>query len=353
MGKHVIFLLHGMGTHTEDWSNKAIKEFKANARAIGYPMSLTDDFEFVEISYDHLFLDYINAHNKNAEQITTFMTTAQIGAMKSVFRGLFEYATGSLDNEEFVTSALGDVFLYRLSDYANVVRTYILQVITATLNVRGKPPWSVIAHSMGTRVIHDAMDEFTADVTNRNVFGKPVALAMVANVTHLLAYNPSTLWRKTRVFPAKAPSKGACLRYVNALHPADPFTWIREFDPVPEWGNNAEFSGRYRNTQIGFKELTRGNSHSFTGYLEHPRVAADICWALGTGNTGEPAFDDEKLTNRLKTYSNRTISENAEKTWKMAKKLKQERDLTSFWEFVRALNDFESFIQKFSESLTD
>lgn len=354
MSKHIIFVLHGMGTHAAGWSNDAVKELKANAKAIGYPQDLNNDFEFVEINYDHVFIDYINAHNKNAKQITTYMTTAQLGSLPSFFRGLFEYAAGSLKNEDFVVSALGDVYLYRLTDYANVVRTFILKTITDTLNaLDGKPPWSVIAHSLGTRVVHDALDEFMASNSNRNVFGKPVAVAMIANVTHLLAYSPSTLWKNTKVWPSKKITKGACFRYVNALHPADPFTWVREFDPTPAWGDNAEYGGSYRRPDIQLKELTRANSHSFTGYLENPRVAAAICWALGAGTTGKPVYDEDKLTSRLAKYSQNTIGGKAEKTWKQAQKFKQQRDLSSFTEFTKALDEFESFLKKFGESLMD
>ncbi|MEM6484714.1 MAG: hypothetical protein AAF662_07005 [Pseudomonadota bacterium] len=353
MNKHIIFLLHGMGTHEAGWSKEAVKSFKANAKAIDYPVSINDNFEFVELNYDHLFLEYIDQHNKNAAQITSYMSTGQIGG-NTVFRGLFDYATGSLKNEKFVVSALGDVYLYRLSDYAAAVRTFVLSEITKTLNAKpDKPAWSVISHSLGTRVIHDAMDEFVSSPTNISVFGKPVSLAMIANVVHLLAFSPTRLWKDTRVWPSRSIIKGACSRYVSALHPADPFTWIREFDPTPEWGNNAEYAGQYRRTALGLKELTRANSHSFAGYLENPKVAADLCWALGTENTGKPPFDPTKLEKRLENYSKQTIGGTSEKAWKKAQELRQKRDLTSFTEFVRALDEFQSFLKKFSESLTD
>jgi hypothetical protein len=354
MDKHIVFLVHGMGSHEAGWSGEAVAAFKANAKAIDYPLAVADEFEFVEINYDHLFIDYIRQHNKNAEQLASYMTSAQLGASNSLFRGLFEYAAGGLKNEEFVVGALGDVYLYRLADYANAVRSFVIAEITKTLNARiGKPAWSVIAHSLGTRVMHDALDEFLASDSNRSVFGKPVAVAMVSNVVHLLAYSPSRLWKKTIVWPSKSIIKGACFRYVNALHPADPFTWMREFDPTPDWGNNAEYAGQYRRPAIALKELTRANSHSFTGYLENPRVAADICWALGTKNKDAPPYDPEKLARRLQAFSEKTIGGNGEKAWKKAQELRQKRDLTSFWEFVRALDEFESFLKKFAESITD
>lgn len=355
MKKHIVFLIHGMGSHSAGWSSDAISSFKANASAVGYPQDLDADFEFFEINYDHLFIEYINAHNKNSEQLATYMTTAQLGARPStLFRGIFEYAAGSLSNEKFAVNALGDVYLYRLADYANVVRTFVLGEITETLENQSEiPRWSVIAHSLGTRVIHDALDEFVASPSNRNVFGKPVAVAMIANVTHLLAYSPSRMWKKSNVWPSSAIKEGACYRYINALHPADPFTWVREFDPTVDWGDNAEYGGAYRRPDIQIKELTRANPHSFAGYLENPRVSAAICWGLGAGQTGKPVFDEGKLTARLAEYSEKTIGGKAERAWKKAQKLKQERDLTSFTELIKALDEFESFLKKFSESLTD
>ena len=353
MSKHVIFVIHGMGSATADWSKDAIKKFKANASAIKYPLSLKDDFEFIEINYDHLFLQYITQHNKNAQELSTYMTTAQLGGASSFFRGLFEYSASSLSNEDFVVSALGDVYLYRLAEYSNVVRSFVIQEITSNLASRDHPQWSVIAHSLGTRVIHDSLDEFLSKETNRDVFGKPVGLAMIANVVHLLAYSPSTLWKKTRVYPHRWRHHGGCYRYVNALHPADPFCWVREFDPTPDWGDNAEYSSRYLKPDIKLKELTRGNSHSFEGYLENPRVSAAICWALGTGDTAAPAYDEQKLIARQAKYAQSTLGGNAEKAWKKAQKLKMQRDLTSLREFVAALHELEAFIKNFGESLTD
>ncbi len=351
MGKHVVFLLHGMGSHESGWSRPAVKALKTNAKSISYPLKMTTDFEFIEINYNHLFLEYLESHNKEAAKLTSYMTTHQVGKPGTFFRGLLEYATGSLPNEKFVVAALGDVYLYRLTDYMHVVRTYVLEKITSVLEAKGKPEWSVIAHSLGTRVIHDVLDEYVDTPANLTIFGKPVALAMISNVTHLLAYTPSKLWRDTKVWPHKNLRRGACYRYVNALHPADPFTWVREFDPTPEWGNNAEYSGLFKKPMMGIKELTRGNSHSFEGYLENPNVSAEICWALGTGNTAKPPYDPAKLDAAMEKYSGRTVGGVSDKAWEKAEKLKQERDLTSAWEFVRAIDDFESYLKKFGETL--
>ena len=351
MGKHVVFLLHGMGSHKKGWSKPAIKALKANATALGYPLKLTTDFEFIEINYDHNFLDYLEQHNKEANTLSTYMTMHQLGKPDTIFRGLWEYASGSLSNEKFVIAALGDVYLYKLTNYQDKVRNFVLTTITRTLEAKGKPEWSVLAHSLGTRVIHDVLDEFVATWSNLNDFGKPMALGMISNVTHLLALDPSTLWKETRVWPHSTIKQGPCYKYVSALHPADPFTWIKEFDPTPDWGNNAEYSGLYRKPSIGIKELTRANSHSFEGYLEHPKVAADILWAFGTGTTDAPAFDPDKLDTSMSKYASKTLGGASDKVWKKAENLKQERDLTSKREFVRAINDFEKFIKKFGESL--
>lgn len=353
MSKHIVFVVHGMGTASTGWSTSAIKALKDNAKAIKYPLDIKNDFEFIEINYDHIFLSYINQHNKNAKSLATYMSTGQLGAASSFYRGLFEYAAGSLKNEDFVVSALGDVFLYRLSDYSEVVRNFVISTFTTELNKRGRPRWSVIAHSLGTRVVHDALDDFLSTANNRNVFKKPVALCNIANVIHLLAYSPSTLWKKTGIWPSKLTTKGACFRYVNALHPADPFTWVREFDPTPDWGNDAEYSGLYMRPAIALKEITRANTHSFEGYLENPKVSAAICWALGTANTLKPPYDPDELIKRTAKYAQKTIVGQAEKAWKKAEKLRQERDLTSFRNFVSAISDFEKFIKSLGESILD
>lgn len=353
MSKHVVILLHGMGTQTKGWSAEAVSALKKNATAIKYPRSMTDDFEFIEINYGHLFDEYVDQHNKNAESLAGLMTSKQIGAASSFFRGLFEYGASSLSKEDFVVSALGDVFLYRLSEYSEVVRTFIIKEITKTLNDKGRPQWSVIAHSLGTRVIHDALDDFLEDGNNRAIFKKPVSLSMISNVVHLLAYSPSKLWRNTGVWPDKRVTKGACFRYMTALHPADPFTWIREFDPTPDWGDNAEYGGQYFQAPISFKEISRPNTHSFTGYLENPKVSAAVCWALGRGNSFDPVYDQDALIRRTAKYAKNTVNGNVEKVWKKARKLRDERNLTAFREVVGAIDDLEKFIGNFGDSLFD
>lgn len=353
MSKHVVFLLHGMGTHSAGWSNDAISALKKNATAIRYPQSLSNDFEFIEINYGHLFDEYVTQHNKNADSLAGLMTSKQIGAASSFFRGLFEYAASSLNKEEFVVSALGDVFLYRLSEYSEVVRSFIIKEITSKLNERSRPQWSVIAHSLGTRVIHDAMDDFLESGNNRAIFKKPVSLSMISNVVHLLAYSPSRLWRRTGVWPDKRVTMGACFRYVTALHPADPFTWIREFDPTPDWGNNAEYGGQYFQAPISFKEITQANTHSFTGYLENPKVSAAICWGLGRGNSFDPVYDQDALIRRTAKYAEKTVQGNVEKVWKKARNLRDERNLTAFREVVGAIDDLEKYIGNFGASLFD
>ena len=54
----------------------------------------------------------------------------------------------------------------------------------------------------------------------------------------------------------------------------------------------------------------------------------------------------------MASYSERTADGASDKVWKKAKKLKEGKDLTSFREFVSAINEFEFFIKKMGESLT-
>ena len=60
VSKHIVFTIHGMGTHKTGWSKPAVKALKANALSIGYPLKLSSDFEFIEINYNHLFQEYLD-----------------------------------------------------------------------------------------------------------------------------------------------------------------------------------------------------------------------------------------------------------------------------------------------------
>ena len=62
---------------------------------------------------------------------------------------------------------------------------------------------------------------------------------------------------------------------------------------------------------------------------------------------------NDELIKRTAKYAQKTIVGQAEKAWKKAEKLRQERDLTSFRNFVNAISDFEKFIKSLGESILD
>ncbi|MFK7860685.1 MAG: hypothetical protein AB8B64_17835 [Granulosicoccus sp.] len=353
MNRHVVFTVHGMGQHTDNWSTPGIDCFQAVADAIGYPKDIKDSLEFVEINYNHLFEEYLAQNKKQSESLTSFIEKSASINRSSFYKGLHDYASEVPDNDNFVVNALGDVFLYRATEYEHVVTSFVTSTIVNTLNNMGNShKWSLIGHSLGTRVVHDAASILLSDTQFINAYGKPTCIAMIANVCHLLAYRPSELWSKTPVFPSDSLD-GGCFRYVNAMHPLDPFMWIRPFIPTSQWGSGASSRAEYLNVAILEGDLKRQNPHSFAGYLENPRVVAALCQGLGTKSRRQKAFDRKKLSAVIKEYESATLTGNVAAIRDKAMELRERRSAAGFREFVGALREFEAFLNTLGISLSE
>lgn len=353
MATHVVFTLHGMGEHKTGWSKEGVERFQEVAREIGYPEDELDSLEFVEINYNHLFIEYLKQHELESGNLASFVEKFASIGRSSFYKGLYDYAASVPDGDDFVVNALGDVFLYRATEYEQVVISFVTHFISKTLkDTADVRAWSLIGHSLGTRVLHDSVDVLMDDPEFFTAFGKPTCIAMIANVCHLLAYRPKDLWERSRVFPNDSLDSGGCFRYVNAMHPLDPFMWIRPFTPTPLWGQGASGKADFLNVDIRDSDLRRNNPHSFAGYVENPRVAKALCQGLGTRNSHIPAFRESDLASAMTRYEGQTLKGQVATVRQSAIRLRDQRSSRSFKEFVTTLREFEVFLGTLGISLS-
>ena len=281
MAKHIVFLIHGMGQHyNEDngkdgWSKDGIAALRKGATSLKYRGTFKDDYIFVPISYSDVFDKYLEDYkdevdkmmnSPSAQLITIVAKKNKLGA---AFMKLVKQAPS---NKNFVVSHFGDVLFYSTTHLGGKVRTHIRKTIIENIQKYPSLSWSIVAHSMGTRVCHDVLQGTFAKPEAYASYGKPFMFMAMGNVIELMhPHSTNSLYSNTRVYPSGTRRKGACLQYVNACHPLDPFTWLRHFDPPATWGDG-QTDDRYHEPAIRRRHIIDWNTHAFSQYLSHPRV---------------------------------------------------------------------------------
>ncbi len=196
--------------------------------------------------------------------------------------------------KNFWWTHVADVALYRcFPTYREAVRAAVMDAVVTAITPRvgaGDTNLSVLAHSLGTSVMHDTLHILGSRQT---LGGKPNAflatnfrfenIIMVANVSRLLQTDDADVQPvyKSIVRPGKRGQAGSyCQRYLNFRHEADPFTFPRMFEPEG-WDPK-----RYGNELI--RHYWQPNIHDVGHYLLNPRVHIPILRALTTQKTITP-----------------------------------------------------------------
>ena len=270
--KHALFLVHGMGVHQgPQWSANVWNKLVECSRR--YPhfqntKPLDDYAEPVPVQYDHLIQ---NALNRWAAQAVDFGNFAQANALPG--GDSLNWLAGVSGLEPgFEISHVADVVIYRFLGHESSqiranIQLKIFQTVQSRLAQDPDAKFSVMAHSLGTSVAHDALAEIgTAPMigTNVNAFQssqfKFESIHMLANVSRLLQTQPKVYESVVR------PGTGAaqnCRRMYSYRHELDPFTLPKPFTPVT-WGN--AFRGKR------LSHYRAWNIHGWLHYLDNPRV---------------------------------------------------------------------------------
>lgn len=282
MNKHILFLIHGIGSHESSWSeelNGPIETLKQVSRQYQYFKQAGQDpfgerVECVSVHYDDVFRDMIDKWKKDAGSITPFDPT-----------GVFKDGMGwlsSASDEAFWWSHLADLAMYRCFPlYRQAVRITVIkqlaEVIERAVKANGAAYCSVLAHSMGTAVAHDCLHllgtKQWADGPHANVLGPThwrfQNIFMAANTSRLLQTDDQEMKKAYESIVRPGPledSKSYCFAYWNFRHEADPVPSPKRFEPIG-WSN-------YDNVVI--RHYYEFNVHNLSHYLLHPRVHIPI-----------------------------------------------------------------------------
>ncbi len=268
----VLFLIHGMGVHGQDWADSVkdkLNEVATRYAAFQSGPSLSARIDLAPITYDSVFADLLTQWNDSADALRQHITAHNIPVADVV-----TWLEGASESERnFFWTHMVDVLLYRYFTIKTTeVRARVLQQITSKLSALmtgGEPvDASVLAHSMGTSVAHDSLSrlgQFPIGDNQAFMVGnfRFTNFFMLANVSRIL--ETDSLVYQSVVHPLSAGAQNAyCSRYYNYRHRFDPIPAARAFLP-PVWGQDYHASENLTH----FRDF---NIHGFEHYLDHPAV---------------------------------------------------------------------------------
>lgn len=337
MAKHVIFVVHGIGTHGVEFHKSAIQALKASRRSLcgTTDADFNKRFEIVQLRYDDILQNYIAAYNSRSEALSAIGVP---GHAPDMVRNVVTLASSGVDDNNVWIHNWGDVVLYLMTELGFLIQEKLWNRIIRKLNQRGLPSYTIIAHSLGTRVIHDILQRAFSDDTGGayRLFGKPRALVQIANTVRLTSFDEGHL-RQTSVYPSRDEQDGACYQYLNVWHPLDPIARIRQFQRsrYPVYAQATGFSDVETRVSdvIEIKEV-----HSLARYLEIPDVAAAVLNAIERISFSVPGpIDAEAVADARSRYEQTTVSGQ----WEAALETLETFDLTSIesWKEIRDLQE--------------
>lgn len=339
MGKHVIFLVHGMGVYSKksdnsdrwkpdfSWHDKQkeiLSELFATYPEINSGKSFDDTFDLNYIHYDEVFTTVLNKWSERADEILNTVTGDALEFGKKIVGWM---KNGKL-LEDFFYTHFGDVLLYRYFDHFQqaVLATVQRQMMEKIVTDAGiQPAWSIIGHSLGTKVVHDSVESLYSDSTiNIGDEIKPATvIALIANVCDVLERQGEDVYN-TSIFPSlDTANNSACRHLVSTSHKWDFFTQVDPYKPSGGRWTEARDSGRFINFR-GFDTIDLNakdwwNVHSFYNYMRHPGIFVPVFMKM----LGLPSyiFPKTKLDEEVRKFElENSIDEALDSRFDQAKK---------------------------------
>jgi hypothetical protein len=300
MSKHVLFLVHGMGVHKKgSWANSVIKKLKDSSKKYSYfrESKLEDEVKFVPISYDNIISsEVLKKWQEDASKISDF--AKENGLEDNDALNWLKNAGKTEKN--FLWSHVADVIIYRFFRIYRVriqmaVVKQIADEVDRQIREFRKARCSVLAHSLGTAVVHDSLHYLGTEKWggSTNIIypthWRFQSIFMIANTSRLLQTEPKAYNSIVKPGPNLDSGSYFC-KYFNFRHELDPVPFPRMFDPVG-WGS------AYQSFVV--RHYWNWDIHGFEHYLDNPRVHIPILRAI----TSEWAVSDQEEVAAVENYS--------------------------------------------------
>lgn len=304
--KHLIFLIHGMGTYVKEneknqrvpddaWFKSAEKSIKSayNSHEFLKKRKFEDHFEFYHLNYDHHFNRALQTTESTLNDLSRVITGKRLLSKATKFVS----DAAELDSNFFWTHAF-DVILYKfLPQMRENIRVDVATTIFDQVVARQANGFSIIAHSLGTAVAQDVLISIHREILKNPetlaTFPQARIVAMIANVANVLSDNPAASY-SSALTPGESRSLAS---YLNATHELDPFTAVCPFNPrgIDTWDEVSSPDNWHRyypapklkhynskllsgdDEKLTFAEMV---PHQFAHYFASPKVHLPIFYEI-------------------------------------------------------------------------
>jgi hypothetical protein len=282
----LVILVHGMGVHPAGWSKGVQDKLDEVSQEFAFFANkpLASQVEYAEVGYDDIFVKELAGSALTAQALEGYAKSKKVDVSDMVSW----LGQASESEKNFFWSHCVDVLLFR---FVRVVRKAVLarvrnQIGTAIAAAQQKGPTEVtiVAHSLGTSVTHDALATLGAKPwNNSNAFlagtFQVQSLFMIANVSRCLETDDLT--STSCVFPGTLKKSAYTQMYFNVRHKLDPIPAVRPLEPA-NWS-----AARYEQIEA-LDHLRDLNVHNFEHYLDHPDVHIPLFRRLFGGSAVTP-----------------------------------------------------------------
>jgi hypothetical protein len=162
--KPVVFLIHGMGVHSDKWEDSWLMSMQETLTKSGYAnfqakKSLEESIDFYPINYDNVFVDLMAGWANTATEMQKLSGISMAGELSDAVDWVADITKSE---ENFVRDSAMDVLLWRL---AHVTRNDIINQVAEQITTRLKDlspvrrmNCHVLSHSLGTSIMDRVLD---------------------------------------------------------------------------------------------------------------------------------------------------------------------------------------------------
>ena len=292
-----LFVVHGMGEFDASWVKPVEK--RLSGLYAKYPtlasVPQAQRFTVHPIRYDDVLSDLVKKWQADSNAISKLAAGVSAGTAEAMVGWLKTAGTG------FEWTHAADVLLYRcFSDVREAVQVTVANQMVKVINKDLKDVqdcrWAVLAHSLGTSAVHDALHAlWTTQFPDGSKFSpahvKAAFVMMVANVSRLLETDVDVLTSVVQPGTGSSKERG-CLNFLTVRHALDPFTIPRKFDPVG-WPDAVTVEQeRYKSVRV--QHFRDRNIHGLDHYLQHPAVHIPLMRLLANKKSVISASEENK-----------------------------------------------------------
>lgn len=290
MEKHIVFLLHGVGKHTEGWADMPRQKIQEKMNEVLTETAKNSqlDVEFVELTYGDLMDDNMNTMLEGAADWDPVHSFLSEGKEE---RNNPDYKPET--NKEEIAAALRDYALdvptYVLNpEQTDLILLPLVKKVVDTIQHNPAAQFSFICHSLGTKVGFDVIHKLYSGGEFYNVLpsGQPDDGSPLIRSFYQLASIPYVMNK----FDANNRDTNATfIRVYKLTEMGEQFGVISDsyrifgnkFDPIAWIGLSQHITPSVYTSRDRLDYIDRFWMHDFLLYLDHPKVflplVEDLC----------------------------------------------------------------------------